>query len=453
MSHLISRTGEITESSEGLMIREGASVQIAQMELVQLIGMVRMSPRDEAKASAQLSGDVLRSVESAEECSFTRRMGYGDDATVVTGPTVRFAESVMRAWGRSRISTEVVDIDDRFVTSEGRFLDLETMLSVSRQVKRSIVKKNGNTYGPDMIAVASNAACSVSLRNVILYGGVPSSFWQPVYNKARDLVRSHVCGDLAEKFKEVVLHFKNEFNVTEAAILNYLDRQNAAEVKVSDVVELRDLFKALRDKNDETMTVESVFGSFATGARGPKSGSKPGANGSAPKAPAASKNGAPAAKGAAADVAATKKPEATVGDARGPVKPEATAEAGHEVSGDAAESATESGPVVETVDIDVVPDESPSPEKKRLVLTRASEMYRDGGLTTDRFAEMIENGEVFSESTLGLQWCRDLFQCSSMDSVRVLGKRLSDWVNSKEVDRELAEKTLRPMIMRLKTEF
>ena len=262
MSFMISHNGEVSDSmSENRS--SGLALQVAQMELVQLIGMVRSSPRDETVCSASLRADVLRNVESAEECSYTRRIGRGDDQNNVTGPTVRFAEAVQRAWGRARISTEVIDIDDRFVVAEGRFLDLQTLTSVSRQVRRSIVKRDGNTYGPEMIATASNAACSIALRNIVLYGGVPSSFWQPVYEDARHLVRKHVSGDLASKCRSVLEVFSRDYGVKSETVLSYLDLTSIDAMRVSDVVDLRGLYIAIRDSEVDAASVFEGFGSVS----------------------------------------------------------------------------------------------------------------------------------------------------------------------------------------------
>jgi hypothetical protein len=133
--------------------------------------------RDEALAMVTLTEAI------AEECIYA----LPRDGKTIEGPSARFAEVIISAWGNSRSGARVVDDSGEFVTAQGVFHDLQKNVAITYEVKRRITDKRGRRYNPDMIGVTANAACSIALRNAILKG-VPKAFWSDIYEAARKTI-------------------------------------------------------------------------------------------------------------------------------------------------------------------------------------------------------------------------------------------------------------------------
>lgn len=206
---------------------------------------------------------VTLTEEVAGECIYSLPRG----GKAIEGPSARFAEVVASAWGNCRAGARVISEDDRFVTSQGVFIDLQRNSAVTYEVKRRITDKGGKKFKDDMIGVTSNAACSIALRNAVLKG-VPKAFWRDIYAEARKCAIGDVT-TLATRRASMVDAF-GKMGVVPQQICDLLEVGGVEDINLDHIATLRGMFTALKEGDT---TIDQLFGgdSSATGAKASKS--------------------------------------------------------------------------------------------------------------------------------------------------------------------------------------
>ena len=190
---------------------------------------------------------------SASECIYA--LPRGDKA--ITGPSIRFAEILLSAFGNCRCTTRVSQVDriEMFVEAEATFHDLETNAATKATVRRRISDKYGRVLSNDMIIVTGNAACSIAKRNAIL-AGVPKPLWRQAFA----MVRQTIAGDVKTLVsrRDVAIKAFAYYGVKPAQIFGALNVSGEEDITVDTLVTLHGMFSAL--KNGE-LTVEEMFAS------------------------------------------------------------------------------------------------------------------------------------------------------------------------------------------------
>lgn len=177
------------------------------------------------------------------------------DGKTIEGPSARFAEILVSAWGNCRAGARVISEDDRFVTAQGVFLDLQHNTAITYEVKRRITNKYGRKFKDDMVGVTSNAACSIALRNAVLKG-IPKAFWRTLYDDARKTA----IGDattLVSRRTNMMQAF-GKMGVTPDLIFTKLQIAGVEDISLDHLAVLRGVFTAIKD--GET-TIDQVFSS------------------------------------------------------------------------------------------------------------------------------------------------------------------------------------------------
>lgn len=191
---------------------------------------------------------------------------------MIEGPSARFAEIIVSAWGNIHAAARVVGQDDKFVTAQSVVWDLEKNVRLAFEVRRRITDKYGKTYNDDMIGVTGSAAASIAYRNAV-FKVIPKAIWHPLYLEARRVA----VGD--EKTLEVkrtaALAALKKLGVTEPQILAFVEAKGVEDIGLDELAVLRGAFTAIRD---EGASIESVFNK-------PVEGSKVGRSTIAPKPP------------------------------------------------------------------------------------------------------------------------------------------------------------------------
>lgn len=198
---------------------------------------------NEALEMVTLSEDI------AGECIYALPRG----GKSIEGPSARFAEIVVSAWGNCRAGTRVVAEDDRFVTSQGVFIDLQRNTAITCEVKRRITDKHGNRFKDDMIGVTSNAACSIALRNAVLKG-VPKAFWRKLYDEARRVAIGDV-KTLATRRGAMIAAF-GKMGVTPEVIFEKLEIAGEPDITLDHLGVLRGMYTAIKEGDS---TIEQLF--------------------------------------------------------------------------------------------------------------------------------------------------------------------------------------------------
>lgn len=249
VEHVNQDTGEITTVNSG-SIGHLAGVDA---DLRSQIATARQYPRSvKAFRNKVLELCTLNETIAAECIYALPRAGK-----TIEGPSVRFAEIVLSAWGNCRVGSKVIGEEGNFLICQGMFHDLETNSAIAMEVKRRITDGKGKRYNDDMIGVAGAAGSAIALRNSILRG-VPKAFWADMYESARQVV----AGDfktLANR-RHAALQAFVIYGVTEDQIYNLLGIKALEDMTLDHLVQLRGVLNAIKDN---AVTPEDVFGAKA----------------------------------------------------------------------------------------------------------------------------------------------------------------------------------------------
>lgn len=233
---------ETIDSSAALMALNSSEIDTQ-------ISTAKRYPRSIKKFLNEALEMVTLSEDIAGECIYALpRAGKS-----IEGPSARFAEIIVSAWGNCRAGTRVVQEDDRFVTSQGVFIDLQRNTAITCEVKRRITDKNGNRFKDDMIGVTSNACCSIALRNAVLKG-VPKAFWRKLYDEARRVAIGDV-KTLATR-RAAMLDAFAKMGVTPEMIFAKLEIAGEPDITLDQLAVLRGMFTALKEGDS---TIEQLF--------------------------------------------------------------------------------------------------------------------------------------------------------------------------------------------------
>jgi hypothetical protein len=172
---------------------------------------------------------------------------------IVKGPSARFAEIIGYAWGNCKFGARTIGEEQDFVVAQGVFFDLEKNVSISYEVKRRIVNKDGERFNADMIGVTSNAACSIALRNAVLKG-IPKALWKGMYTAAEKTIMGSV-ETLVDRRQRLIDLFK-PFGLTAEHLCKLLEVGGVSDIRGDEIVTLNAILTSLRES--ET-TVEQLM--------------------------------------------------------------------------------------------------------------------------------------------------------------------------------------------------
>lgn len=222
---------------------------INRAELDQQIATARAFPRS-VRNFVQESRDLVSlSTEVAEECIYA----VPRDGKIIRGPSARFAEVLMSRYRNCRGGARIVAEDEQFVVAQGVFHDLETNSATTYEVRRRIVDRKGRRYGPDMIAVTANAACSIALRQAVLKG-IPKAIWSAVYGAAEQTIAG---GNkpLTER-RDTALSYFSKLGVNAERVYARLEVGGYEDLGSDELLTLHGLAQAIREGD---LTIEAAF--------------------------------------------------------------------------------------------------------------------------------------------------------------------------------------------------
>lgn len=265
------------EALEGeLMEREieggNALMAINASEINQQIATAKRYPRSIKEFVREATEMVSMNQTVAQECMYSLKRGRGTDTKVIEGPSARMAEIVASAWGNCRAGARVIAEDDRFVTAQGAFIDLQRNVAITYEVRRRITDSRGNKYSDDMVGVTANAACSIALRNAV-FKGVPKAFWQEIYRVARQTA----IGDaktLGTRRSDMLAAFA-KMGVEKEKVFAYLEVKGIEDVSLDHLGLMLGVFQAIRDGEttiDDTFTAPTAGGKVGESSVGDKFG-------------------------------------------------------------------------------------------------------------------------------------------------------------------------------------
>jgi len=230
-------------------IDSGMVAILQKAEIDTQIQTAKRFPRSIRRFVEEATGMVTLSEKIAGECFYA----LPRDGKTIEGPSARFAEVIVSAWGNSRSGARVIDDSGDFIVAQGVMHDLERNVAITYEVRRRITDRNGKRFKPDMIGVTANAACSIALRNAILKG-IPKAFWSDMYDAARKTAIGDI-KTLSSKRVEALAHFQ-KMGVDEKTVCFTLGVQGKEDIGLEELTTLRGLATAIKDGDT---TIDQAF--------------------------------------------------------------------------------------------------------------------------------------------------------------------------------------------------
>lgn len=223
-------------------------------EIDSQIATAKRYPRDLKRFRENAIAMVSSDKQLAAECSYSVPRG----GKKVSGESIRFAEVVQSCYGNCRVASRIIDIDSRFVTAQGAFMDLENNVAITFDVKRQITDKDGNLYSESTIQTTCVAAGAIAMRSATLRG-IPEPLWKPIYEAAQKAAR---CSDaeLPAARERCVEYFQSK-GVELPAILASVGAATIADIDAGKLDTLRGFANSIREG---MATVDEIFSATTT---------------------------------------------------------------------------------------------------------------------------------------------------------------------------------------------
>lgn len=229
-----------------MVARQAQEVQVAMLS-------AKKFPRDELYAMDRIKKSCQRTT-LAEVAIYS----YPRGGSNVTGPSIRLAEAIAQNWGNMDFG--VIELERREGASEmmAYAWDLETNTRSTKTftVRHKRDTKQGSkdlTDERDIYEMAANQGAR-RVRSCIM-NVVPGDVIDMAVKEARKTLGSSDKRDVTEILKEMLKFFK-EIGVTQEMIERYMDKK-AADLLKEDLVDLRGVYKAIRDGQSKK---EDYFG-------------------------------------------------------------------------------------------------------------------------------------------------------------------------------------------------
>lgn len=252
---------------------------------------------------AQASGDMS----IARQCHYAiPRAGK-----TIEGPSIRFAEMVLQAWGNAHAGTRIVAELDRFVVAQGVFYDLESNVRITEEVQRRITNNKGERFDTDMIGVSGAAARSIALRNAILRG-VPKALWWDGYASARLTIVGDI-KTMKAKREDALAYFRS-LGVADAQVYATLGVPGLADIGAEQLLALAGFRTSIEDEGKDP---EFIFRPAETKAR-VASPPQPAPGGASPASDPPTQDKGPAPPGTSAPKPTPESPPAASPASAGP---------------------------------------------------------------------------------------------------------------------------------------
>jgi len=174
----------------------------------------------------------------------------------IEGPSVRFSEMLISAYGNCRSGARIIGEEKDFVIAEGFFHDLEKNVAVKVEIKRRIIDSKGKRFNSDMIGVTGNAASSIARRNAALQA-IPKALWLEMYEAAK-LTAIGDSKTLVARRAASIEYFQ-KMNVTAETIIEFLGVAGLEDIGLDELAILTGIKTAIKEGSttiDKAFTVE-----------------------------------------------------------------------------------------------------------------------------------------------------------------------------------------------------
>lgn len=235
-------------------------IRISETEIVRdqqyesQVDIAKRYPRDLKKVVNDCIAIATMDKETAETCNFSVPRGGKE----IQGASVYLARIIVQQYGNIRVESRVTGSDAKQVHAEAVCFDLEKNTAVKSTTSRAITYKNGGRYNEDLIILHGKVAAAIAYRNAV-FDVIPKAITNKVYNAAINMIAGDLSTEekLIKRRKDAIDVFKDDYNVSEEELLDYLGLNTTNQIKQSEIVTMIGMFNSLKDGE---FSVESMFG-------------------------------------------------------------------------------------------------------------------------------------------------------------------------------------------------
>ncbi len=218
----------------------GVLASISKAEIDVQIATAKQYPRSVEKFQRDAMTLATLDEETARSCFYVVPRDGGN----IEGPSVRLAEIAASCWGNMHAAARVVDIDEKFVTSQALAWDLEKNVRIGIEVKRRITNRYGKRYSDDMIVTTSNAASSIAFRNAV-FKVVPKALYKKVYEKCKQVSLGK---DLTvEQSRKKTIELLAQMGAKLADVLKVCKKEREGDLGIDELITLNGMITAIKD--------------------------------------------------------------------------------------------------------------------------------------------------------------------------------------------------------------
>lgn len=230
---------------EEIQILSGEAIEaINRAEIDIQITTAKRFTRDIKQVLNKIESLATMDTETAEDCFYALKRGQGNDAKLIEGLSVRFAEIMANSWGNLRIATRIIGNDGKVITAQGVCHDLESNVATSVEVRRRITDKYGKTFSDDMQVVTGNAASAIAYRNAVLKV-IPKAITKKVVDNVKQVAIGQAL-DLEKSRANCLANFKKA-GADEKMVCEYLEIKTIEEIDKEMLFTLRGLWNAIKE--------------------------------------------------------------------------------------------------------------------------------------------------------------------------------------------------------------
>lgn len=242
----------------------GAIMNMTRAEIDSQIATAKKFPRSIKQFREAALEMATADREIAAECFYVLQQG----GERIEGPSVRLAEIAVSAWGNARAMARIIEEADDYIVAQGMAIDLERNTAASVEVRRSIVKKDGTRFSPNMIQKVCSAACSIAYRNAV-FKVIPAAYIKPVYQAAKK-VSVGESKSITDRIQSMFAHFARS-GVSEDRVLAAVGVASREGIGEEELATLHGMATAIKDGDT---TADAAFPKVTEGegaTEGPKS--------------------------------------------------------------------------------------------------------------------------------------------------------------------------------------
>lgn len=235
------------------VLQSGALSELNRSEIDIQISTAKQYPRDLKKVLGNIRALATMDEETAEDCFYALKRGYGNDASLIEGLSVRLAEIFASSWGNLRVQTRIIGNDGKTITAQGVCHDLETNVAVCTEVKRRITNKQGLTFSEDMQVVTGNAASAIAFRNAV-FKVIPKAYTKKVIEEIKQVALGEANNH--EMKRQSTIKWFEARGVTLDEILQYIEADCIESIDAEKLLTLRATCTAIKEG---TTTILETF--------------------------------------------------------------------------------------------------------------------------------------------------------------------------------------------------